>query len=168
MLSLSFFASTAFAHKDTNFPLLPDGKLQNFPKEFGEARILVDSWQKKDGQASKVKLVIGKKQVELPPCIAARVNESSIDRMQVRGSWYHNDFLLPPYLVIELPNKSSPKESYSDGYSLMFNLKSAKLIEIKKMIALGGGTGVKEQVIKISEMCNRDEVSQMRPSDLKD
>jgi hypothetical protein len=168
LLSLSFFAPIAFAHKDTNFPILPDGMLQNLPKEYGKARIVVGAWQKVDEQSSKVKLVIGKKQVELPPCIATHVLESSKDRIQARGSWYHNSFTLPPYLVIELPNKSSPQNSYFDGYSLMFNLKSAKLIEIKKMTALDGGTGVKEQNIKISELCTKDEVRQIAPSDTKD
>ena len=75
------------------------------------------------------------------------------------ASWYHEEKVLPYYLSVQLTDPGHNKESsYNSGYSLLFNLRTARLIKMEVQIASDGGNAVQFVPVDLSERCSPQEL----------
>ena len=166
LLSISltaFFAnSSSLAHQDTIFPVSSDGELSNFPKEYGPASIQVAGATNQGKPSPAVAVRIGRHRVDLAPCIARFFVQPSTETIQATGSWYHDFSVLPPYLNIELPQRSAQFGAF-DGYSLLFNMKTGQLFQVNKHELCPDRICVGGPEIPLSSLCTKSELKSMRP-----
>src|SRR4051794_22318207 len=98
IFGLLFCSPMACAHKDRIFSVGSDGNVEGIPEKFGAVAIEVD--------AESAKVRIGRRTLDLPPCVSKIFHQSSPQKMRVLGSWYHTRSTLPPYISIDLPEAS--------------------------------------------------------------
>ena len=147
----------AHAHQDTLFPISPDGTLLQVPDQYGPIVLEIGS----DGDPPVVGLRIGSRQIDLPPCIAALFSLPAGEAPRATGSWYHSRSTLPPYLNLQLPRQAL-ESGYFSGYSLLFNLETAELIEIREHTT-SVDQRMSTRAIAPGEICTTSEIQQLEP-----
>ncbi len=142
-------STTCFAHQDTVLKLNSDGRLDGLPAEYSPASLrVVFSQSSEIGEASisRLELKIGGKTVVVPGCVTGLALTRSMKDVRVVASWYHDtkSSHLPPYLSVTLadPGYEDPRDRpgylLRPGYTLRFNLSTAKLFEMELFIDRGG------------------------------
>ena len=160
LLLATFVTFNAYGHKDTDFTIQPDGTLLGFPSKYGPAKIKIEN---KD--SAKISIQIGTSLVDLPHCITKLFSTENIKGIWVGGSWYHGNWFLrlfvPPYLGIHLPIESG-------YYSIMFNMRNMKFMEMsktsEKFNETTNFTEVSSSIIKLKKICSNEEIQQLSPS----
>ncbi len=153
-----------FAHQDRIFAIeSSSGRVQGIPSRYGEILVSVD-WNKKPGAAVKIKF--GSRVLNLPACVSKYFMKSTQEKMRITGSWYHDRSTLPPYLSIELPDKSSTTTSsgFVNGRNILMNLETAEIIEIEETIVEANGKSMQSKKIEFKEDCSANERKHLIPS----
>ncbi len=163
-LLMFLVCSECFAHKDRIFSVSStNGKVEGIPEKFGEVFILVD-WNKKPN--GSVKITIGSHVLDLPTCVSKLFMGSNHDKMRITGSWYHDRSVLPPYLSIELPDKSAskPNSNLVSGHKILMNLETAEIIEVEKLVVEANPQSVRSEEIDLKKVCPESERKKLIPS----
>jgi hypothetical protein len=148
------------AHQDTLLSVSKEGKLQGLPKEYEPAFLQIS----KGGQFSStsVKLKIKGHAVKFPSCISNLFSIPATERMTISASWYHDLSLLPPYLAIYLPQRTSPKDSsWFDGHTIVINLRTAEIISLQKNQF--SDYSVQRKPVKLDSICTAREMAKLKP-----
>lgn len=159
LLLVSFmFCSQAWAHQDRIFPIAKDGKIGGIAAKFGAASLVLRPAKGQQKAAATFKL--GKKTVHVPPCIAGLFALRANQKMRAHGSWWHSGSSLPPYLVIDLPQRASPASASHSGHTVMFNLNTGALIEVHKQTCKGNSCT--DTKLDLAAMCSKQELKALR------
>lgn len=138
--------SLSSAHQDTQFSLSPDGTLQNLPDKYHPGRVEIVH----DGEFGPpiVTLTLSGNETRLPVCLAELFDIPKA-RIETRGSWYHVNSSLPPYLTVVLP-QDTRKDGTFITYSLLFNLETAAFINSEFLS------------FNLADFCDPQEIKQLR------
>jgi hypothetical protein len=148
--------SPAAAHRDRLLPLSPDGRLENVPADHGPASIHVRP-AGNSGAPPDVTVQLSGREVRLPRCLARLFQVPVGEAMHVHGSWYHDLTTLPPYLVIDLPERTVEPGWFS-GYTLMFDMRNGDLLQVHQQI-LGDDHTVLQSKDALDGLCTPSEVA---------
>jgi hypothetical protein len=132
-LALALAPSSAFAHEDRAIQIRPDGTLDGLAPAYAPARLRL-AFAPVDGEprVSALALELHGRRVELPMCVLGLLNTERAADVQASASWEHDETILPPYLSLRfLDPGQDPKAAATSAFSLLFDLRSAKLIEMQ-------------------------------------
>jgi hypothetical protein len=132
-------AGGALAHTDRILERASDGSLKGLPKEYEPAAIEIGPAVNNVLGRPVPRVVVRLSGVEnvVEPCVAELFLRSKTPAMRVSASWYHDFALLPPYVLVQLPSQTIEHEMFS-GYSILFDLRTAKIIELRMQVATSG------------------------------
>jgi hypothetical protein len=149
-------SSNAFAHKDRILAIAQDGTLADIPSEFGPANLKVNfSAPMSDSPPiTSMVLNLGEKRIELPVCITGFLRSRSMDEVRAMGSWYHNEARLPYYLSLTFFDPGySIKEWANPGFTLLFNLRTGKVIKMEVQIVREQGRSIQHLPVDFTSRC---------------
>ena len=148
------------AHQDRIIIVNADGSLEGLPSEYGPANLHVEWSTQTTGGApiNSITLNLGKNRVSFPACLTGLFRTSSMSEILAKASWYHNESLLPYYLnVIFFDPGYDESRFYNQGFSLLFNLRTGKLMRIEVDIVRNSGITMQHVPVDLAERCT-DEV----------
>ena len=155
---ISITSAIVSAHVDTVFTISENGTLKEVPEKYQPAKLIFDA----SSSPPKATIEISGFSVSLPPCLSRLFILPEGEKIRAAGSWYHSRSVLPPYLHLELPQKTKPGDASSfEGYSLLFNLEDAELIDVHEWKFLG--TGSVGSRVEISSICSESDQESMKP-----
>ncbi|NHZ99153.1 hypothetical protein [Massilia sp. CCM 8734] len=154
-------SGACLAHVDTIVKFSPDGMMDTIPDEFGPAQMKVafalpGAKHAVDG----VTLQLGRHVTTLPACIVALLPSRQMAQVSASASWYHEGIsTLPDYLDIHFAAAGTVKARRLRTYvAILFNLRTAKIINIKKVIA-GPAEGEQRSVgMGLLQRCSAQEL----------
>jgi hypothetical protein len=149
-------SSNAFAHRDRLLPIGQDGTLADIPAAFGPANLKISFSAPTSESASITSMVLtlGEKRVELPVCISGILRSRSMAEVKATGSWYHNEARLPYYLNLTFFDPGySDKNWANSGYTLLFNLRTGKLIKMEAQIVRDEGRTLQDSPVNLASRC---------------
>lgn len=131
ILAFSSMGSECYAHTDISLAIAPNGDVSGLPDEYGTFNLIVDFSQSNDASIQSIVLARGASKAVLPSCITGLVQSSDMDDVELSASWYHDETTLPYYMNLSLydPNLD-PSETQYPGYTLLFNLRTGKLMSM--------------------------------------
>lgn len=133
-LALALVSATARAqvHEDRLLRVASDGTIVGLPAQFSPATLRV-VYALIDGErrVTTLALAIRDRRVELPLCVVGLLNTDDERDMRLSASWDHDEEIVPYYLQLRFfdPGFDS-KRAANSGFALLFNLRTAKLIEM--------------------------------------
>ena len=126
--------SLCAAHEDQRLTLAPDGAVAGLPAEHQPARLTLKFSAVGDGpRLTRLRLQIGPAQVQLPTCLLGLIRSQQASQLALAASWQHDENIIPHYLAAHFkdPQPGAP------GFTLLFNLHTARLMEMSVDIARG-------------------------------
>jgi hypothetical protein len=139
-----------------------DGTLSGLPSEYlpSAMRIQFSQPDPRARPVSSFELVLGKQRVRLPPCVTAVLNTRQLKDVKVFASLRPEQTAVPPYMTVEFfdPNYK-PKALFNPGYSLLFNLRTARLIEMEVLIVRERGKVLQHLPLDLASMCSPAELA---------
>lgn len=123
------------AHTDTFLGVSESGAIIGLPDEFGPVSIRVIRYADPEATNDRpqVEVVMAGTRRVLGVCLSSLFMQPPTQELRAHASWYHDSDTLPPYLIVDIPWKLDPGEPWRfEGYSLMFNLESGELREVRR------------------------------------
>ena len=151
LLTLAFAAGPANAHEDRILTVQPDGAIPEIPAIFGPVVLEISNL----GTSSPdVQLSVGPKVTKLPSCVTRLIHTESKDQILVTGSWYGDESVLPYYISAKFfePGYSATR-NFNSNISILFNLRTGHVIEIRRFLADQSDTGGSYAPVTIPEDC---------------
>jgi hypothetical protein len=151
------------AHRDMWIPIENDGALGRLPPQYQPAKLEI-RFDRGEGEkgVSFVRLTIAKRDVTLPICVSYILRSESLSEIRAKGSWYHENGSLPPYLELEFFDPGYNADSWPNGgYSLLFNLNTAQLIRMDVNIVREKGKSVQAVPVDIRQLCSAKEAAKL-------
>jgi hypothetical protein len=121
------------AHEETPLQVGANGQLSDIPSTLGPVILNIQGIGTPD---LSVELRAGGRVNAILPCASSLIRSRSMSDVIVEGSWYHEEWLLPYYVVVRFqdPVLNSPLASRErTGYSFLFNLRNADLMEVNRL-----------------------------------
>jgi hypothetical protein len=163
LLALSILGGASHAHSDRVLAMHGSGQLSGLPEEFGPAELRVAFAS--DGGGPKItsmQLRLGKARTLIPPCVCGILQSSSYADIRVKGSWYHEESGLPYYLHVDFADPDARAEArWKPGFSMLFNLRTAKLIRMDIQVLRENGNAVQFVPVDVRGLCPEEEVRRL-------
>lgn len=148
-------AASASAHDDAVLNLGADGSLQGLPANYAPARLALRFGSVDDERRlMALRLQLGQASVQVPTCILGLLHASSAEQLQLRASWTHDESVVPYYLAARF---AEPDDA-GLTYTLLFNLHTARLMEVSLEIA-GSGRIERSLPLDLHARCGDDELA---------
>ena len=137
-----------------------DGSLEGLPSEYGPANLHVKFALEERSAlpiASSITLNLGKNRVSFPGCLTGLLQIRSMSQIRASASWYHDEWLLPYYLKFYFvdpgydESRWPPDQGY---YSLLFNLRTGKLMKMEVQIVRDAGKFSQYVPVDLAQLCN--------------
>ena len=152
---LFIFSSACAAHQERILKLEDSGAIADIPAEYGPGKFMVVFQNK---AVSSAQLTLGGKSTKIPSCILRLLKSGSANNIQITASWYHEETNLPFYLNIDfLDADQNLISNYKNSYSLFFNLRTSKLIDLTRNLAVNNGNSLQRMEINIDTICIQSE-----------
>jgi hypothetical protein len=164
-LGLLLASGTCFAHKDRIVDIESDGTLSAIPVAFGPAALRIAFSDAGSGSppVSSVELTLGARKISLPGCVTALLQTARPEDVRALASWYHDEKSFPYYLSVTFFDPGyHPQSGYNSGYSLLFNLRTARLIRMEVLIARNKGKALQSVPVDLAERCPRQELERFK------
>jgi hypothetical protein len=162
LLSL-LLSAPCMAHQDRILDIGANGQLADLPAQYQPAFLHVEFSPEGSGgrPVTRIELTVGNNTTPVPDCVTAMLQTRRIEDVFVTGSWYHTRSTLPHYLSVHLydpGNEVDEDEGFRQGFSLLFDLTTTRLIEMEFDIVRAGGTSSQSIPVDLSARCTADEL----------
>lgn len=139
LLIFALFTSAANAHQDRILTIQPDGTIPEIPASLGPVSLKISGL---GSPSPSVQFRSGTHLNNLPDCATGLIRSKQLSEVFVKGSWYHDESRLPYYVGIKFrdPGYVASKR-YNSSLDILFNLRTAEVIEIRRFIADHSGNG---------------------------
>ncbi|MGE5475253.1 MAG: hypothetical protein ACM3Q1_01230 [Bacteroidales bacterium] len=152
IILLALLSHRADAHQDRVLHLTSNGAIIELPPEYQPATLVLDF-----GRA--IKLRLGNKETILPRCLVRLPTTQELKDVQITGSWYHDENIIPYYIEATFFDPGHSQNTWArSGYSYLFNLHTSRLIEAKRIEAGEGGNNILHKQIDVHSKCTREEI----------
>ncbi|WP_161960623.1 hypothetical protein [Xanthomonas campestris] len=136
-----FIAGATAAHEDRILSLRPDGRIAELPAQLGHTFLKMSNL---GTTTPTVQFISSNRRITLPGCIAKLITSRRASDVSVAGSWYHDEAVLPYYVVVTFNDAGSAAPSAdAAGLRIMYNLRTAQIIEIDRVAPNSAGIGAK-------------------------
>jgi hypothetical protein len=132
LVAFAVFATGASAHQDTILFIGPDGVIVGLPPEYKWTRLRLAFSEGDAGALQQLVFLSSGRETSVQPCLLRLVPRGSFDQVFLSGSWYHQESLVPHYVLVRFPD--SP---YRNGWpetrgtvSFLFSLRDASLLSV--------------------------------------
>ncbi len=162
---MSVVSGVCGAHQDRIIHIANDGSLSEIPKQFGPANLQVTfSPSPTDGPTvSSFELTLGTHKTKLPVCVTGLLTTVRLSDIQATASWYHEPALLPYYLNLTFFDPGYKKgETYNSGFTLLFNLNTARLIQMEALIVRNNGKSIQSVPVDLMSRCSTSQLSEFK------
>ena len=158
-IGFALISGVCSAHQDRSITVKADGSLEGLPSEYGPANLYVEfAIGKMSGVpiASSITLNLGKNRVSFPGCITRVLQIRSMNQIFASASWYHDEGHLPYYLKFYFvepgydESRWPPNQGY---YSLIFNLRTGKLMKMEVEIVRDSGKFSQYVPVDLAQLC---------------
>jgi hypothetical protein len=153
-------SESCFASKDRIITLKEDGQLEGLPLEYNPAILHIQFTSQNEDSASisSISLDLGTNHIIIPICVTGLLNSKRMNEIRLSASWTHDENLFPYSLNVRFfdPGYKSNR-SVNNGFMLMFNLHTAKLIRMEVMIVHDGGQSMQSIPVDILDRCAPEE-----------
>jgi hypothetical protein len=150
LLLLAALTSAAYAHQDQLLEVQPDGSLPEIPEEFGAVYFRVSELDAEP----VIEFTTGDHRNFLPPCITQHIKTKTPREISLSASWYHSESVLPYYVSAVFYDPGyDPRRSYNSSLNILFNLRTAQVIQIQRFVAKHADDGGQYQDVVLSEGC---------------
>ena len=159
LASLALCGSACFAHQDTVLTLAPDGTLAGLPAAHAPARLKLGFASVQGAQhVAALALELRGARIELPMCVLGLLNTERVGDMQASASWYHDEAVVSHYISLKFFDPGdAPAASSKGGFSLLFDLRSARLIEMTVDVVHARERRVQSIPVDLRARCGEDE-----------
>jgi hypothetical protein len=152
LLSLVLVATVASAHQDRILTLSPDGSIPEIPAPLGPVSLEISGL---GGRAPIVVFRSGKHANTLPPCVTQLIPSTKASQVEVTGSWYHEESILPYYVGVAFHEPGYvAARSYNSSLYVLFNLRTTEVIRIHRFEAERSGNGGRYLEVDLPADCN--------------
>ncbi|MEK1941157.1 MAG: hypothetical protein AAAB16_12380 [Pseudomonas sp.] len=161
-LALVFFISSkACAHKDVILPINEHGVISGIPPALGPGQLEMEfSWFQLPTPVSKLVLHLGGKPLVFPKCLTRLLNTDALSKVEVSGSWFHDEAVLPYYLNIHFQDGTyDPYVSTFIGYSTLINLRTNTLLRMTEYSLQKGHKGDQQRDVDLESQCSPEELA---------
>jgi hypothetical protein len=139
------------AHEDSLVDIGRDGLLNGLPGHYEPAKLVHN--------ATVFRLRLGHNEVSLPLCLTSHLGLAQA-KPNAYASWYHERSILPPYLGVNLVH-GERQQGFFNGFSLLFNLETASLIEVTRLSVEGNVE--RRVIVDLPSLCGEQERKAMEP-----
>jgi hypothetical protein len=148
------------AHQDRIVEIGVDGTLVGIPAEFAPAKIQVAFTGAATGaRISSLDLILGNRRTHLPICVTGVINSARLEDVRAYASWYHEEKERPYYLNVEFLDPGyKPASPHNPGYSLLFNLRTARLIQMTVLVSRENDKALQLLPLDLAAMCSKVEL----------
>ncbi len=151
LLLSAMISCTALAHEDTVLRVGSEGSISGIPAEFGDARLSVSGLE---AGVPTVVLAIGQHENRLPNCSTQMIRSKTPGDIAVSASWYHDESILPYYLMVEFFDPGQNRTQISNsGFRYMFDLRTAHVISIEEVKKNWFGSGASIETVELPHEC---------------
>lgn len=162
-ICLLLISENCFSHKDRIITLSKDGHLEGLASEYSPASLHIQFAPRNTDSAASIESIsldLGKNHVSIPICVTGLLHFQNVNQISIWASWYHDENLLPYYLGVDFYNPGyKGNHRANSGFMLMFNLRTAKLMQMKAMIVLNNGKVMQDIPVDIKDLCMPDELN---------
>jgi hypothetical protein len=154
-------SGTCFAHSDRVITVKDDGSLEGIPSEYGPAIMRVEFAPPNtdDAPITSITLNLGKNRVRMPICVTGLLLTRRMSEIKASASWYHDEKDIPHYLNVEFFDPGYDKSRWANpGFSLLFNLRTGRLMQMEVMIVRENGKGIQNVPVDIAGRCKPEEL----------
>jgi hypothetical protein len=136
IIALVLLAASCVAsgHQDSILSISSDGTVAGLPPSFGQVTISIRDLE--SGKPS-IEFSAGGNLTSIQPCAAQLIRSRSLSQVDISGSWYHEEDLLPYYVQVRFHDSPTPDHVPGSGYAFLFNLRNAQLISVKRLLQDG-------------------------------
>lgn len=154
ILLLCMLAFNADAHRDAWLKISEDGKISPLPDEYAATRVKIELSNQKSGKLTKFTFTSAGKTTNIQKCLLELVPEVSNGQIQLSGSWYHDEQILPDYVAILFKTGVDSSDLPAPtGVEFLFSLEDASLLRVTNSIPLPQELAVQNQNIEIKNGC---------------
>lgn len=151
LLAFTLFTSTASAHQDRILTVQPDGSIPEIPAPLGPVSLKISGL---GSTALNVQFRSGAHVNVLPDCATRLIRSKRPSDVFVTGSWYHNESVLPYYVSVQFrDSRHAENQPYNASLTILFNLRTAEIIEIKRFAADRSGNDGQHLTVDIPNDC---------------
>ena len=163
ILTIAVLALVSFpclAHQDRILKLDDYGQLEGLPPKYTPAslRIAFSPEGSDRPPVISLELKVADKTTVVPVCVTGLVRTRSLKDVFVTASWYHDRSTLPHYVNINLYDPGNEGADNRPGYSLLFNLTTARLIRMQVEIVRNAGKSIQYVPVDLAERCSPSEL----------
>jgi len=160
IICLVLASGNCFAHKDRIITLRDDGYLEGLPSEYNPAILRIQFAPQNTDSASvtSISLDLGTNHVNIPLCVTGLLHSKRMNEIKLSSSWYHDESLFPHSLSVRFFDPGYKSNRWANnGFLLMFNLHTAKLIRMEVMIVHDNGKSMQSIPVDITDRCTHEE-----------
>lgn len=151
LLAVLLFPMVVHAHQDRILSVRPDGTIPEIPSSFGPVSLKISGL---GGSEPAVEFRTPSGRNVLPKCLTRLLGKVRQDGVFVTGSWYHEEIVLPYYVNVEFRDPGYSKaRSFNSKLSIIFDLRTAEIIDINRLVANRSGTRAQFVPIDIPKGC---------------
>jgi len=165
------FSGTCFAHQDRFLTVRDDGVLEGLPPKYGPATLRIEFGPRNANNARSnisITLTLGKNQVRIPKCVTGWLRTQRMGEIRASASWYHEEEILPYYLNVDFFDPGYKKFRYANsGFSLLFNLHTAKLMQMEIIIVRDNGETIQRVPVDLGAGCSMIEFKGFSSDELR-
>lgn len=152
-----------FAHEDRTLSIGDDGSINGLPDEYAPAALHVQfSSEMHRAGATRVDSVVLELDADrtvIPICVTGLLETTRLDQIQATASWYHDETVLPYYMNIQFFDPGYDEQRWANaGFSMLFNLRTAKLIKLEVNIVRNEGRAMQSIAVDVSALCPQEQI----------
>jgi hypothetical protein len=162
IVQIVLFSQAGHAHTDTPLEVLPDGSITGLPDKYGPAalRVVFSQVHSHRVLVSSLEVLIGRNKTSVPLCLTELLNARALKDITVLASWYHEEKYSPYYLALDFHDPGYKEVSWPRaGYSLVFNLRTAKLIGMSVQVVRPYGQIDDPLPLDVPALCSKADLN---------
>ncbi|MFV9657320.1 hypothetical protein ACNFCK_20735 [Pseudomonas sp. NY15366] len=138
-----------------------NGVVVGLPEQYSPATLEIEiSTEATESPVKEIQIEIAHKKLSVPQCIARMLKTNNTSNILLSASWYHEASSLPPYININFYDPGYNPEKWSNsGYSILFNLTNAKIIEMTYSQVSPKERSTQLNPVNFSNFCNAQEIA---------
>ncbi|MBD9417580.1 hypothetical protein IB234_23735 [Pseudomonas sp. PDM16] len=136
------------------------GAIVGLPEQYLPATLEIElSTDATATAVEKIQIEIAKNKLSLPQCIMQLLKTNNASDISLSASWYHEASSLPHYINVNFYDPGyNPEKWANSGYSIIFNLANAKIIDMTYSQVSPDGSSSQLHPVNFSSLCRNQEI----------
>lgn len=150
-LVLCWACAGVLAHQDRRLTLRADGAIAELPHQYSATRLYVSYLGGYPPGVIELAFESGARKTVVPLCLLELIQPIVPKDLEISGSWYHDEALLPHYVNVHFKGNRNLPEPISVDF--LFSLRDARLLEVTKVVELRGPQKIQRRLVALKDGC---------------